>query len=188
MTTALTNLYVRNLPMEWTAADLIALGEKYGPVVSAKVLYNPLTTASRGMGFIRFAEHADATLAIAGMNGHIPDSAVHAKPLNVQFAKDQQSVQSNDTQPLTATATSTARHVTQTTKAVRPSRAAARGEDGQCAAAASGLSLVECQLIGRSLLGHSTQRTAPLSPADTSTAATASALQTSTKLHYTRHT
>ena len=93
MTTALTNLYVRNLPMEWTAADLIALGEKYGAVVSAKVLYNPLTTASRGMGFIRFAEHADATLAIAGMNGHIPDSAVHAKPLNVQFAKDQQSAQ-----------------------------------------------------------------------------------------------
>ena len=86
MTTALTNLYVRNLPMEWTSAELIALGEKYGPVVSAKVLYNPLTTASRGMGFIRFAEHADATLAIAGMNGHIPD-AVHAKPLNVQFAK-----------------------------------------------------------------------------------------------------
>ena len=98
MTTALTNLYVRNLPMEWTAADLIALGEKYGPVVSAKVLYNPLTTASRGMGFIRFAEHADATLAIAGMNGHIPDSAVHAKPLNVQFAKDQQSDGSRHTQ------------------------------------------------------------------------------------------
>ena len=86
MTTALTNLYVRNLPMEWTSAELIALGEKYGPVVSAKVLYNPLTTASRGMGFIRFAEHADATLAIAGMNGHIPDT-VHAKPINVQFAK-----------------------------------------------------------------------------------------------------
>ena len=97
MTTALTNLYVRNLPMEWTSADLIALGEKYGPVVSAKVLFNPLTTASRGMGFIRFAEHADATLAIAGMNGHIPDSQLHAKPLNVQFAKDQQSAHSTHT-------------------------------------------------------------------------------------------
>lgn len=103
MTTALTNLYVRNLPMEWTSAELIALGEKYGPVVSAKVLYNPLTTASRGMGFIRFAEHADATLAIAGMNGFIPDSAVHAKPLNVQFAKDQQSDQTHTASTATAT-------------------------------------------------------------------------------------
>ena len=53
-------------------------------------MYNPLTTASRGMGFLRFAEHHDATLAIAGINGHIPEGVAHAKPLNVQFAKDQQ--------------------------------------------------------------------------------------------------
>jgi hypothetical protein len=97
MTTALTNLYVRNIPMEWTAQELISLGEKYGPIVSAKIMYNPLTTASRGMGFIRYAEHADATLAIAGLNGHIPEvagGAHHLKPLNVQFAKDQQSAAS----------------------------------------------------------------------------------------------
>ena len=37
MTTALTNLYVRNIPMDWTAADLIKLGEKFGPIVSAKL-------------------------------------------------------------------------------------------------------------------------------------------------------
>lgn len=76
--------------MDWTAQDLIKLGEKYGPIVSAKIMYNPLTTASRGMGFLRFAEHHDATLAIAGMNGFIPEGAIHGKPLNVQFAKDQQ--------------------------------------------------------------------------------------------------
>ena len=38
MTTALTNLYVRNIPMDWTAAELIKLGEKYGPIVSAKIM------------------------------------------------------------------------------------------------------------------------------------------------------
>lgn len=83
----LTNVYVRNVPLEWTHLDLIALFSKYGVVTSAKVLYNPMTTASRGMGFVRFRDHHDATLAISKLEGYQADG--QSKGLTCKFAKDQ---------------------------------------------------------------------------------------------------
>ena len=74
MSSQMTNVYVRNIPESWTNVDLIALFSKYGAVTSAKVLSTD-TGASRGMGFVRFKEHNDATLAISQLEGFVPEGA-----------------------------------------------------------------------------------------------------------------
>jgi RNA recognition motif-containing protein len=53
---------------------------------SSRILYNPQTTASRGMCFVRYRQHSEAQAAISELNGKIPDGGT--KPMSVQFSKD----------------------------------------------------------------------------------------------------
>lgn len=80
------NLYVRGFSMQWTEVELKAMFEKHGTIASLKVLYDPVTTASRCMGFVRFEQHQDAAAAISALDGIIPPDSY--TPLIVKFAKD----------------------------------------------------------------------------------------------------
>jgi RNA recognition motif-containing protein len=87
----LTNVYVRGLPIDWDKDTMDQLFGEYGRIVSSKVLYNNVTTASRGIGFIRYATHESAAAAIEALNGHVPQNAM--KQLVVQFAKGSNQIQ-----------------------------------------------------------------------------------------------
>ena len=50
----LTNLYIKNIPVNWTTNELGLLFGKYGTIVSSKVMEN-------GIGFVKFLTNKQAT-------------------------------------------------------------------------------------------------------------------------------
>ncbi|KAJ3070705.1 hypothetical protein HDU98_006252 [Podochytrium sp. JEL0797] len=78
-----TNIYVSNLPPLMDEDGLVTL-LKPRPVVSAKILRDPMTLKSRGVGFARLETRDDAMSAIHELHGKlIPDSFQH---LQARFA------------------------------------------------------------------------------------------------------
>ena len=61
-------IYVGNLPWSTTEEELKNLFERFGTVVSAKVITDRDTGRSRGFGFVEM-EPQDADSAIEAMNG-----------------------------------------------------------------------------------------------------------------------
>jgi len=80
------NLYVRGLPLSCTAIELEQLFTPYGDVVQSRVLTDPNTGASRGVGFVLFSGRDQAEAAVQGLNNSTPPG--FAGPLTVQFAED----------------------------------------------------------------------------------------------------
>lgn len=62
-----TQLFVKNLPKEWTHEDLWSAFEKIGKVVSAKVSVDPEFN-SRGYGFVQFDSESSMQKAIEEMS------------------------------------------------------------------------------------------------------------------------
>jgi RNA recognition motif-containing protein len=67
-----SNLYISGLPPSWTKAELDQLFSEYGKVIESRVLYDPATKQSRGVGFCRVDTHQNALKAIAALNGATP--------------------------------------------------------------------------------------------------------------------
>ncbi len=63
------NIFVGNLSRDVTEDDLRLAFEAFGKVTSAAVIKDKITRESRGFGFVEMAAQAEATAAIAGMNG-----------------------------------------------------------------------------------------------------------------------
>jgi len=80
------NLYVRNLPLPCTALELEQVFVPYGEVVQSRVLTDPNTGASRGVGFVLFALREQAEAAVEALNNVTPPG--FPGPLIVQFAED----------------------------------------------------------------------------------------------------
>eukprot|EP01120_Amphizonella_sp_Union-15-10_P014492 TRINITY_DN7037_c0_g1_i1.p1 TRINITY_DN7037_c0_g1~~TRINITY_DN7037_c0_g1_i1.p1 ORF type:complete len:636 (-),score=132.88 TRINITY_DN7037_c0_g1_i1:34-1881(-) len=57
-----TNVYVKNLDKDWTDKELYEAFQRWGPITSAKVMFNE--NGSRGFGFVNFAEHENAAQAV----------------------------------------------------------------------------------------------------------------------------
>jgi hypothetical protein len=62
------NLFIHNLPFSYTEADLLSLFGPFGIILSAKVQRDRHTDASKGYGFVSYAEPHAAQLAIARWN------------------------------------------------------------------------------------------------------------------------
>ena len=77
------NIYVGNLPYEITNESLQKLFEKYGEVVSAKVINDKRTGRSKGFGFVEMSSDNDAKNAIQGLNS----SEVQGRNIKVNIAK-----------------------------------------------------------------------------------------------------
>jgi polyadenylate-binding protein len=58
-----TNLYVQNIPSDFTEAQLINLFKEFGDITSVRVKDD-----KSGTGFVKFTKHEDAKKAIEALN------------------------------------------------------------------------------------------------------------------------
>ena len=63
------NIYVGNLSLGTTEADLQKAFEDFGAVETVKVIKDAYTGRSRGFGFVEMPDGADAKSAIEALNG-----------------------------------------------------------------------------------------------------------------------
>ena len=64
-----TRLYVGNLSFDTGEGDLSALFSEIGNVVSCNLITDKFTGKSRGFAFVEMGDQAEATKAIAELNG-----------------------------------------------------------------------------------------------------------------------
>ncbi|XP_010792159.1 ELAV-like protein 2 isoform X2 [Notothenia coriiceps] len=79
-------LCVRNLPRTMTKKELEQLFSQFGRIINSHILVDPVTSVSRGVGFIRFDRRVEAEEAIKGLNCQKPPGA--AEPITVKFANN----------------------------------------------------------------------------------------------------
>ncbi len=63
------NIYVGNLPYEYSDEELRAEFEPFGQVESASIIMDKLTGRSRGFGFVEMPVKSEAIAAIQGVDG-----------------------------------------------------------------------------------------------------------------------
>ncbi|XP_057511803.1 splicing factor-like protein 1 [Actinidia eriantha] len=73
-----TNLYIGYLPPTLDDDALIRLFSPFGDIVMAKVIKDRVTGLSKGYGFVKYSDIAQANLAIGSMNGYRLDGRVIA--------------------------------------------------------------------------------------------------------------
>jgi cold-inducible RNA-binding protein len=76
-------LYVGNLSFETTENDLQDLFEKHGQVGEVNLMMDRMTGKSRGFAFVTMNDGAQATAAIAALNG----KELNGRALNVNEAR-----------------------------------------------------------------------------------------------------
>eukprot|EP00121_Abeoforma_whisleri_P007621 Awhi_evm1s6963 len=81
-----TNLYIQNIPKTFVKTDLEALFNSFGTIIESKVLVDPQTKVSKGVGFVRFSLKTEADHALRAMNGYVPAGGSEA--LKVKVAED----------------------------------------------------------------------------------------------------
>ena len=77
----MSNLIVRHCPASWGDDDIKNAFAAYGSIVSAIIIKDQSTGASKGFGFVNFDNPISAQQAIQGMNGH----TVERKRLEVRL-------------------------------------------------------------------------------------------------------
>jgi len=77
-------IYVGNLSFDTNDSSLNTAFAAFGEVASAEVITDRETGRSRGFGFVEMPNQAEATAAIAGLNG----TALQGRTLNVNEARD----------------------------------------------------------------------------------------------------
>ncbi|CAF1312593.1 unnamed protein product [Rotaria sordida] len=83
-----TNLYIKNLPPEYSDKDLAALVEGCGKIKSMKAIIDKQTNKCKGFGFIDFESHEDAQNAI---------TELQKKGYTAQLAKSSQQQEQDET-------------------------------------------------------------------------------------------
>lgn len=63
------NLYIKNLDLGIKSSDLFNSFRKFGRIISARVMNNPITGQSKGFGFVSFSKADEAAKALQEMNG-----------------------------------------------------------------------------------------------------------------------
>lgn len=79
-----SNVYVKGIPLVMSNEQLQQLFSPYGHIADCKILLDPQTQLSRGMGFIRYSTQQEAENAINALNGQALPGTV--KPIIVKFA------------------------------------------------------------------------------------------------------
>ena len=77
------NLFIYQVPPEFTDADLISHFSPYGNILSAKIFLDKNTGESKGFGFVSYDDPASANVAITAMNG----VQIGSRRLRVQHKK-----------------------------------------------------------------------------------------------------
>ncbi|PAV86168.1 hypothetical protein WR25_02656 [Diploscapter pachys] len=103
-----SNLYVSGIPKSMTLNELEGIFRPYGQIITSRILSDPVTGLSKGVGFVRFDKKNEAEIAIEQLNGTIPSSCT--EQITVKFANNP--------------ATNTAKNVLQELEAVQQVAAA----------------------------------------------------------------
>jgi polyadenylate-binding protein len=77
------NLYVKNFDDNITTEQLQEVFDTFGPTISVKVQYDPITKVSRGFGFVSYKDHASAQKAVTELAG---SRVLGSRPLFVTYA------------------------------------------------------------------------------------------------------
>jgi len=85
------NLYVCGLHKDFCQSELEKMFTQFGTIISSKILTDPKTGVSKGVGFVRFDQRCEAESAISKLNGK---SIENMEPLVVKFANSPTSVKS----------------------------------------------------------------------------------------------
>lgn len=78
------NLYIANLPKEFSQNELEAMFRPFGTIITSKILLDTQNGLGKGVGFVRFDKFAEAENAIAALNGKQLSGMTGA--LTVKFA------------------------------------------------------------------------------------------------------
>jgi len=79
------NIYICHLPLNYTKEQLETLVTGHGKINECRILVDPHSLRSRGVGFVHFESHVDAKNAITAVNNmRLPN---HSQPLQARFAK-----------------------------------------------------------------------------------------------------
>jgi ELAV/HuD family splicing factor len=78
-------LYISGLPLSYSKVELAQLVSSFGVVVESKILFDPATRVSKGVGFVTLDTHANALSAINGLNDKVIEGS--NKKLTVKFAE-----------------------------------------------------------------------------------------------------
>ncbi|XP_017781414.1 PREDICTED: sex-lethal homolog isoform X2 [Nicrophorus vespilloides] len=81
-----SNLYISNLPKEFTEDNLVDMFCKYGEIIQKNLLKDKNTGLPRGVAFVRFARGDEAQAAIAELDGLKLDNCPF--PISVRVADD----------------------------------------------------------------------------------------------------
>ena len=81
-----TNVLVAGLPEDFDEVRLRALFASYGEVISCKLMLDIESGASKGYGFVRYVDSADALKVIERLNG-TKMSPSSARPLTLSLAQ-----------------------------------------------------------------------------------------------------
>jgi len=88
------NVYVGNLKPSVTKEDLEKLFKRFGAIVECKILVDHDTGVSKGCGFVKFENVANARDAINGLSG-MSEDAYCLRPLTVKFARKHEKTHHN---------------------------------------------------------------------------------------------
>jgi len=77
------NIYVGNLPYTMKEEELRETFERYGAVISAKIVIDRETNRSKGFGFVEMADQGESDAAIKALDGQ----PLNGRPLRVNPAK-----------------------------------------------------------------------------------------------------
>ena len=66
-----TNCYVKNIPSQWTDADLMKEFQPFGPVMSAVIMKDAGAETHKGFGFVNYEESDGAHAAVENLNGKV---------------------------------------------------------------------------------------------------------------------
>lgn len=80
------NIYVKNIPSNYTETELDKLFEPYGKIVTSKVLVDLQTMQSKNVGFVLFETKVEADKAITELNGKTCPGSSNV--LHLKYADD----------------------------------------------------------------------------------------------------
>ncbi|CAF0964764.1 unnamed protein product [Brachionus calyciflorus] len=83
-----TNLYIRNIPVNYTEQQLVELFSQFGEVIQVRLLRDQNTTFSRRIGFVIMGTKQMAHLAIQNLDNTIPPNGGN-EPIYVKYADDE---------------------------------------------------------------------------------------------------
>jgi RNA recognition motif-containing protein len=77
------NLFIYNIPDTYEDKDLHNMFTNFGNILSASVFKDPITSLSKGFGFVSYDNPASSAAAIAGLNGFV----IGSRRLKVELKK-----------------------------------------------------------------------------------------------------